>query len=297
MVASVSASEPKKVTTVRSKGHRWYLGGLASAGAAACTHPLDLLKVHLQTQQEVVQGFVGTTFNVVKRHGFLTLYNGLSASLSRQLSYSTIRFGVYEILRPELAARNGGTIPFYQKILLGAFGGLCGGIVGSPFDVINIRMQNDVKLPPEKRRRYKHVIDGIRRVAVEEGFFKLWTGASLNICRAILMTLSQIAFYEQVKQMLLATGIFKDNPVTHFTSSFVAGMVATAATQPVDVLKTRMMNAQPGEYKSIMQCFLYTAKTGPLGFFKGFVPAFIRLGPHTILTFVFLEQLRILLPK
>ena len=45
-------------------------------------------------------------------------------------------------------------------------------------------------------------------------------------------------------------------------------MVATAATQPVDVLKTRMMNAQPGEYKSIMQCFLYTAKTGPLGFFK-----------------------------
>ena len=27
------------------KGHRWYLGGMASAGAAACTHPLDLLKV------------------------------------------------------------------------------------------------------------------------------------------------------------------------------------------------------------------------------------------------------------
>lgn len=25
--------------------HRWYLGGLASATAAACTHPLDLLKV------------------------------------------------------------------------------------------------------------------------------------------------------------------------------------------------------------------------------------------------------------
>lgn len=24
---------------------RWYFGGLASAGAACCTHPLDLLKV------------------------------------------------------------------------------------------------------------------------------------------------------------------------------------------------------------------------------------------------------------
>ena len=28
---------------------RWYFGGLASAGAACITHPLDLLKVHLQT--------------------------------------------------------------------------------------------------------------------------------------------------------------------------------------------------------------------------------------------------------
>lgn len=31
----------KPVTVV----HRWYLGGIASAAAAACTHPLDLLKV------------------------------------------------------------------------------------------------------------------------------------------------------------------------------------------------------------------------------------------------------------
>ena len=45
-------------------------------------------------------------------------------------------------------------------------------------------------------------------------------------------------------------------------------MVATTATQPVDVLKTRMMNARPGEYKSVMRCFIYTAQTGPFGFFK-----------------------------
>lgn len=25
---------------------RWYFGGLGSAGAACCTHPLDLLKVN-----------------------------------------------------------------------------------------------------------------------------------------------------------------------------------------------------------------------------------------------------------
>lgn len=26
---------------------RWYFGGIGSAGAACCTHPLDLLKVNL----------------------------------------------------------------------------------------------------------------------------------------------------------------------------------------------------------------------------------------------------------
>ena len=27
-------------------------------------------------------------------------------------------------------------------------------------------------------------------------------------------------------------------------------------------------------------------------YFQGFIPAFVRLGPHTILTFMFLEQIR-----
>lgn len=279
-----------------AKGHRWYLGGVASAGAACITHPLDLLKVHLQTQQQVTKGFVGMTVQVVKTRGFLALYNGLTASISRQLTYSSTRFGVYEILRPKLMPKDGGNLPFYQKILLGATGGFCGGIVGSPFDVVNIRMQNDVKLPLEQRRNYKHVVDGVRRITMEEGFFNLWRGASLNVLRAVLMTLSQIAFYEQTKQILLGTRYFKDNLVTHFSSSVIAGIVATTATQPVDVLKTRMMNSSPGEFRSITHCFFYTATTGPLGFFKGFVPAFIRLGPHTIITFIFLEQLRRLLP-
>lgn len=39
--ANHGGQRAKPVTVV----HRWYLGGLASAAAAACTHPLDLLKV------------------------------------------------------------------------------------------------------------------------------------------------------------------------------------------------------------------------------------------------------------
>lgn len=101
--------------------------------------------------------------------------------------------------------------------------------------------------------------------------------------------------YDQYKYWLLTHvgNVFSDNLVTHFTASSLAGATATTMTQPLDVLKTRMMNAAPGEYKSIAHCASGIMKTsGPLGFFKGYVPAFVRLAPHTILMFVFFEQLR-----
>lgn len=41
-----------------------------------------------------------------------------------------------------------------MSTLLAAVGGFAGGFVGSPTDLVNVRMQNDIKLPPEKRRQY-----------------------------------------------------------------------------------------------------------------------------------------------
>lgn len=48
---------------------RWYFGGLASAGAACITHPLDLLKVTLQTQQDGKLSIIKLTGQVIKNQG------------------------------------------------------------------------------------------------------------------------------------------------------------------------------------------------------------------------------------
>ncbi|XP_033213426.1 mitochondrial dicarboxylate carrier [Belonocnema kinseyi] len=278
--------------TERSKKlSRWYFGGLASAGAACVTHPLDLLKVHLQTQQEGKLSMSKLAVRVVKKQGIFALYNGLTASLLRQLTYSTTRFAFYEVGKQSLESPEN-PMPFYQKLVLAGLSGAAGGVVGTPGDLINVRMQNDVKVAPELRRNYKHALDGLVRVWSEEGFLRLFSGCSTATGRAVLMTIGQLSFYDQIKLMLLQTEVFDDSPTTHFISSLFAGAIATTLTQPLDVLKTRAMNAKPGEYKSMGQLILYTAKSGPLGFFKGYVPAFVRLAPQTILTFVFLEQLR-----
>lgn len=131
------------------------------------------------------------------------------------------------------------------------------------------------------------------RVNREEGFRRLFSGATTATGRGFLMTIGQIAFYDQVKSLLLTTSYFKDDPFTHFTASLAAGAIATTLTQPLDVLKTRAMNSKPGEFANLWAIVKHTAKLGPLGFFKGYVPAFVRLGPHTVLTFILLEQLRL----
>nr|XP_050867584.1 mitochondrial dicarboxylate carrier isoform X1 [Vespula vulgaris] len=283
--------ESDKMTDI-NKLSRWYFGGFASAGAACVTHPLDLLKVHMQTQQDGKISAIHSTITIIKREGISALYNGLTASLLRQLTYSTTRFGAYEIGKQALETP-GNPTPFYQKLLLAGCAGAAGGIVGTPGDLINVRMQNDIKLAPNLRRNYKHAINGLNRVIQEEGVKQLFSGCSTATGRAILMTIGQLSFYDQIKMILLASGYFTDNPTTHIISSVCAGAVATTLTQPLDVLKTRAMNAKIGEFKNFADLFLYTAKLGPLAFFKGYVPAFIRLAPQTVLTFLFLEQLRI----
>ncbi|KAK2112368.1 hypothetical protein P7K49_012115 [Saguinus oedipus] len=150
---------------------RWYFGGLASCGAACCTHPLDLLK----TQQEVKLRMTGMALRVVRGDGILALYNGLSASLCRQvpvarwaegvpgwarvvrlqgvghacpskpgpspqMTYSLTRFAIYETVRDRVAKGSQGPLPFHQKVLLGSISGLAGGFVGTPADLVNVRL-------------------------------------------------------------------------------------------------------------------------------------------------------------
>lgn len=247
--------------------------------------------MHLQTQQEVKLRMTGMALRVVRTDGILALYSGLSASLCRQMTYSLTRFAIYETVRDRVAKGSQGPLPFHQKVLLGSISGLAGGFVGTPADLVNVRMQNDVKLPQGQRRNYAHALDGLYRVAREEGLRRLFSGATMASSRGALVTVGQLSCYDQAKQLVLSTGYLSDNIFTHFVASFIAGGCATFLCQPLDVLKTRLMNSK-GEYQGVFHCAVETAKLGPLAFYKGLVPAGIRLIPHTVLTFVFLEQLR-----
>ncbi|ODQ64658.1 mitochondrial carrier [Nadsonia fulvescens var. elongata DSM 6958] len=300
---------PSVVTTPVAKGvhYPFYFGGAASMVAACCTHPLDLAKVRLQTaaigSTEAKAGFVKTLYRVARTEGFFKIYDGLSASLLRQATYSTARLGVYEALKqlyidlyPAEVQANHGVPPMHILLPISTTAGFIGGIIGNPSDIINIRMQNDKSLPLNQRRNYRNAFDGLRRLCVEEGPRTLFKGVMPNCSRGVLMTASQMVSYDEFKNLLVYKfHMDKDKKTTHFSASLLAGLVATTICSPVDVIKTRIMNdkkAHAGSSSSF-SVVSHAIKNEGFGFaFKGWIPSFVRLGPHTIITFVVLEQLK-----
>ncbi|KAJ3384992.1 Mitochondrial dicarboxylate transporter [Lobulomyces angularis] len=264
-------------------GTGWWYGGAAVIISACCTHPLDTLKVRMQTS--TTPTIFSTIKSLIKNEGIFAFYNGLSASILRQCTYGTARFAVYDTLKGHLSPSN--------SLFASVSGGFAGGIVGCPFDLINIRMQNDGKLPPELRRNYRNAIDGVFQIIKSEGFSSLFTGLSANVQRGVFLTASQITSYDLIKQYLLKfDNIFKDNLQTHFLTSLSAGLVATTVTSPIDVMKTTIMTHK-SKFNSTFEIFSFILKNeGPKAFFKGWVPSFTRLGPHTIITFVVYEQIK-----
>ncbi|TDG50000.1 hypothetical protein AWZ03_003510 [Drosophila navojoa] len=268
---------------------RWYFGGLASTLGTIVTHPLDVVKVQMQTQKRIRKqklSTVGFMHILVKQHGIYSLFKGISASLMRQYTYTMARFGIYAAGTSVVDTHS-----MTSKVLLSAFSGGAGGLIGAPADLLNVRLQNDVKLPLENRRNYRNVFDGLVRVCQEEGCFSLFNGASFAALRGAFMTVGQIAFYEQTKDILLSAG-FPERADTYVFSSIVSAIAATLLTQPIDVAKTRSMNAAPGVYRNLTDVFYKTALEGPMAFYKGSIPALLRLVPHTVLLFVSLEFLR-----
>lgn len=52
-----------------------------------------------------------------------------------------------------MIAPKGEKVSFLTMVGMASVSGAVGGFVGVPADLVNVRMQNDIKLPPENRRK------------------------------------------------------------------------------------------------------------------------------------------------
>lgn len=279
---------------------KFLFGGSAGMAATLFVQPLDLVKNRMQMSGQGGKGKEYKTSlhalrGIIRTEGAMALYNGLSAGLLRQATYTTTRLGVYTMLFDKLNT-TGKPPNFFMKAAIGMTAGAVGAFVGTPAEISLIRMTSDGRLPVEQRRNYKSVIDALMRITQEEGVLTLWRGCGPTVARAMVVNAAQLASYSQAKQFILGTGYFKDNIFCHFVASMISGLVTTAASMPVDIAKTRIQNMKiiDGKPEYTGAAHVLRSVISNEGFFslwKGFTPYYARLGPHTVLTFIFLEQM------
>ena len=122
----------------------------------------------------------------------------------RQAVYSTARLGIYYNLCEYIKyARNNGQNPSsFQRAASSLVAGAIGAILGTPSDLVLVRMQADTVLPLEKRRNYKHIFDAWWRIAREEGVLSWWSGCMPTVARAMVLNLFMLVTYDETKDLL-----------------------------------------------------------------------------------------------
>uniref|UniRef100_UPI00398E3FFE mitochondrial brown fat uncoupling protein 1 n=1 Tax=Pristiophorus japonicus TaxID=55135 RepID=UPI00398E3FFE len=277
-----------------------------SAGTAACiadliTFPLDTAKVRLQIQGEATgcqgaksikyRGVLGTVATMIRTEGARSLYSGLVAGLQRQMSFASIRIGLYDSVK-QFYTRGKDHASIGTRILAGCTTGGLAVALAQPTDVVKVRFQAQRNLRGVQKR-YNGTLQAYKSIAKEEGVRGLWKGTFPNITRNAIVNCSELVTYDIIKETILRNKLLTDNFPCHFVSAFGAGFCTTVAASPVDVVKTRYMNSAPGQYKSALSCaWTMLVKEGPTAFYKGFVPSYLRLGSWNVVMFVSYEQLK-----
>ena len=127
---------------------KFVFGGFSCMAAACVTNPIDVIKTRLQLQGELAKrglvtelkykGFSRGIVTLFQEEGLRGLYKGITPSLLREGSYSTIRMGLYEHFRNAIAPIFGSDpsrpkdTSLLAKILAGAGSGATGAAIANP---------------------------------------------------------------------------------------------------------------------------------------------------------------------
>ena len=139
------------------------------------------------------------------------------------------------------------------------FAGGFGSFIGTPCDLVLVRMQADSTLPPAERRNYKNVFDAFGRIVREEGITSCWNGATPTIFRAMALNVAMLVTYDEAKERLTARfGKGRDKPIL-FAASMLSACATSTASLPFDNIKTKLqkMKKLPDgtlPYKGFIDC-------------------------------------------
>ncbi|XP_055348837.1 mitochondrial thiamine pyrophosphate carrier-like isoform X2 [Paramacrobiotus metropolitanus] len=169
--------------------------------------------------------------------------------------------------------------------------------------VCKIRFQLQVE--PIKRTsllsKYRSLPQACTLIVREEGLAALWKGIIPGQALSAVYGLAEFATFEFLNKTLFAWNLTSNpkDPLVYFLCGSVAGMVGTVVSQPLDVVRTRLVSqGRDKVYTSLMDSFRQIKRQeGYRGFYRGLLPGLLQIAPSSGLSFAFYSQCQILYRK
>lgn len=164
-------------------------------------------------------------------------------------------------------------------------GGTAGGIsktIVAPIERVKLVLQvqdvNKEQIPEDKR--YKGLMDAMRRIPAEQGVISLWRGNMANVIRYFPTQAMNFAFKDTYKRIFLS-GVDKKTQFWRFffgnlASGGAAGATSLLFVYPLDFARTRlaadMGKGDARQFKGMWHCLTTIAGTdGVAGLYRGFM--------------------------
>ncbi|XP_070812363.1 solute carrier family 25 member 34 [Pituophis catenifer annectens] len=282
------------------------LGAAACCMACVFTNPLEVVKTRLQLQGELrsrgsyprhYRGVLQAMVAVSQADGLRGLQKGLAAGLLYQGLMNGVRFGSYSHAEDiGLTQHPGGTLA------AGAVAGALGAFVGSPAYLVktHLQAQSAAAVAVGHQHNHKSISGAFEAIYKRQGLLGLWRGVSGAVPRVTVGSSVQLATFASAREWVARQQWFKEGSwMVALAGGMISSVAVAVAMTPFDVVSTRLYNQPVDEagrgkhYRGFFDCVVrVSGKEGVLALYKGFGPVYLRLGPHTVLSLLFWDELR-----
>ncbi|XP_012268669.1 congested-like trachea protein [Athalia rosae] len=269
-------------------------GGFGGVCTVIAGHPLDTIKVRLQTMPKSLPNelplYSGTwdcAKKTVSKEGFRGLYKGMGAPLTGVapiFAISFLGFGVGKKIQQKTSDEKLG---LSQLFFAGAFSGVFTTAIMAPGERIKclLQIQHAEAIP-----KYNGPVDCVKQLYREGGMRSIYKGTCATLLRDVPASGMYFMTYECLQRWLTPEG-GKLGLLSTIFAGGMAGIANWAVGMPPDVLKSRLQTAPEGTYRNgIRSVFSQLMKEeGPRALYKGCVPVMLRAFPANAACFLGFE--------
>lgn len=265
-------------------------GGVGGSCLVLVGHPLDTIKVRIQTMKVVpgqappYSGTFDCAMKTIRREGFKGLYKGMTAPLYAVTPMYALCFFGYEV-----GKRIFTTEESYKNLHLleiAAAGATCG-LFTTP--ILGPQERIKCVLQVQEEAKYKGITDCAKQLYAEGGLRSVCRGFWATMLRDSIASAFYFSTYEVCKrQWVNPESSANMQVIGTLCAGGVAGMCNWLPSIPIDTLKSRLQVAPDGKYKNGIRSVLrdVLANEKPTVLFRGIVPIMIRAFPANAACFL-----------